>query len=133
MRQDRTELRNKIYAIIQEKKQITGSGIREELGMPPGAETSNAIGTAMQPLLLNGLVSYYGRSKGYSTNEVTPGPIIPAIPNPFVIAPPKATVVHMIEIPRATLKVLVQAHIEADTPMEGAFGKAMLCALKKLI
>jgi biotin operon repressor len=131
MRQDRTELRNKIYAIIQEKKQITGSGIREALGMPLGAETSNAINTAIKPLTDNGLVSYHGRSKGYSTNEVTPGttkPVKPTLPEAS-----KAAIVHMIEIPRATLKVLVQAHIEADTPMEGAFGKAMLCALKKLI
>jgi hypothetical protein len=133
MRQDRTELRNKIYAIIQEKKQITGSGIREALGMPPGPETSNAIGTAMQPLLLNGLVTFYGRKKGYSTNEITPGTNVPVPIKSVTDAPPKATVVHMIEIPRATLKVLVQAHIEADTPMEGVFGKAMLCALKKLI
>jgi hypothetical protein len=133
MRQDRTKLRNKIYAIIQKKGCITGSGIREALGMPIGVETSSAINTAIKPLIYNGLVSYYGRSKGYSTNEVIPGTNVPVPIKSVTDAPPKATVVHMIEIPRATLKVLVQAHIEADTPMEGAFSKAMLCALKKLI
>lgn len=72
---------------------------------------------------------YAPKQEGEPPNEKRKKPDTTALAKPDKPTP----FVHIIEIPRATLKLLVQAHIDADTPLEGTFGKAMLCAMKKLI
>jgi len=131
-------------AIKEKREPVSAGDIAKEFNLTSGR--NHDIGRALKYLVNQDKIVKLGerRNSKYITTEkhLKPQPLteteileqngVPPVPE---VKPKKARAVpvHMVEVPKATLKLIVKAVMQCCTPMDNALQRATLQCMEKLI
>ena len=128
-----------IFDTISEKeKPVSAGDIAKEFNLPRGRHTDIASG--LKYLIRQDKIVKLGdgRASTYITTDKHLDPVSIALSTPAAPEEPKpkkarAIPVHMVEVPKATLKLIIKAVMQCCTPMDNALQRATLQCMEKLI
>jgi hypothetical protein len=135
-----------IFDTISEKeKPVSAGDIAKEFNLPRGRHTDIASG--LKYLIRQDKIVKLGEGRGSTyistANHLKPAPLteteileqahLPAPPGDIKPKKAKAIPVHMVEVPKATLKLVVKAVMQCCTPMDNALLRATMQCMEKLI
>jgi hypothetical protein len=133
-------------AIKEKKEPVSAGDIAKEFNLTSGR--NHDIGRALKYLVNQDKLVKIGerRQSRYITTEKHLDPVSKALMTPAEQAeqatvplvpklPPRARAVpvHTVEVPKATLKLIVKAVMQCCTPMDNALQRATLQCMEKLI